>query len=1327
MASAVGDDTFDSAIIFSMRLGLFIRQCVIKVTYPLLVLSSHSGLPLVVTALCGSVVAGAATPVESGAEVRSFDLPAGDAVVTLKQFSAAAGVPIVYLVDRVRGTTTNAVVGKYQPREALDRMLAGTVLEVDRDAATGALVVSRKRSTEAEPPTGKVGTVSPLQSPPKKTMTPTRKLAAAFAGWLALSSAASAQTTATPQNDEVLVLSPFEVTANSDVGYQARETLAGGRLRTQLKDISAQVDVMTAEYLSDLGITSLEDSLKYSLSIDNQSDWYEPGGSDTLGGNPFNPSAGNRARGLSRASTSVGYFETSTAIDSYNTERYTFVGGPNAVNFGNGLAGGSVDASFKRARTNSNKYSVSLQVDSEEGYRGTLDVNQVLIKDRLAMRFNALKQDIPAGRTPSYDRAERYFGTIAFEPHKRLRMRAYYEDAQIDKAPVRSTLVQDKVTPYLKALEAGSAAYTVGSGSSAITYPGRPAQPGIMAEYLRTYNPSLLLPYAFNNSAINSLNISANTTANNNARIAQGFTSAVSTSPNTDILSRLGTSNPVLVLGGTGPIPIMSWNNAGILQNGPAPFTTGPGGESFDWSFTDDSIYPSHINLVGNGLQQYTKSKLYGVVIEFNPIKDLFIEWGSNREFITYRFSDVLGQGNTELAIDLNQYLPAEWATGAPVPTRLLNPNFGRYYVTSGVAGGENGQEKADDRLTASYTLDFAKNKGWTRWLGVHRLLGVWTQQMSQRFEQVRQGASGAVVISDNAFTTSITNNAAIPLPNALVDVRAATRQLQVRNYLGSPTAGIGGQPYVDLNINSWDWGNMGVDVNGRPVVVSGEALPGGASTYPIGNGRKETESRIFSVQSSFIKDRLILSYGRRLDENSYTNWLDNDMQPRYDYNTGKFVIPTAPVSSTNLPHLQSAPWMPWQDFKKLGLDRILRTSSRQEESPTSDSKGIVVHPLNWLSVFYNESNSAYAAEFSLFNHNGTAATNDDGTGKDYGFAVSTPGGMFSMRVNWFESRRVGGGSSFQGNSGAGRKSLRDNIYYVEKTFLNVQPGFDVAGDQFAYYSGKVQSANYSTNINANTNFLGDSHPVANERSIFVQADRAAEGVEVTLTANPLRGLALSLRGAKNETRDSNIGLNWFEFADYRWANWESVANSTILNIAGQKTLKEFFQSIILPSLSYVKMSEGAPNPQERKYKVNFTGRYTLQGGKLKGLFFGGNYSWRSSSVLGFATRPVLADEVYREFAGIGAGGYDVPDFSSPYNGRSLTTLDGFMGYKKKFYHGKFEWFVQLNVRNLLNDQELLPQRVFGKKQTDGTSIFWITNYNVPDPRRFILTNTISF
>ncbi len=81
--------------IFPSRPGLLIRRCVTGVVLLLRMLSPHVPAPLAVAALCSAVVAGAATTVTAPAEKRAFNLPRGDAAVTLKQFAAAAGTPIV--------------------------------------------------------------------------------------------------------------------------------------------------------------------------------------------------------------------------------------------------------------------------------------------------------------------------------------------------------------------------------------------------------------------------------------------------------------------------------------------------------------------------------------------------------------------------------------------------------------------------------------------------------------------------------------------------------------------------------------------------------------------------------------------------------------------------------------------------------------------------------------------------------------------------------------------------------------------------------------------------------------------------------------------------------------------------------------------------------------------------------------------------------------------------------------------------------------------------------------------------------------------------------
>ena len=80
---------------------------------------------------------------------KPYNLPAGDAAATLKQFSAQSGEQIVYPVAQVSGAKTNAVSGDLTAREALDRMVAGTDLEVVQDDKTGALAVKRATGPNA--------------------------------------------------------------------------------------------------------------------------------------------------------------------------------------------------------------------------------------------------------------------------------------------------------------------------------------------------------------------------------------------------------------------------------------------------------------------------------------------------------------------------------------------------------------------------------------------------------------------------------------------------------------------------------------------------------------------------------------------------------------------------------------------------------------------------------------------------------------------------------------------------------------------------------------------------------------------------------------------------------------------------------------------------------------------------------------------------------------------------------------------------------------------------------------------------------------------------
>jgi iron complex outermembrane receptor protein len=135
--------------LFSLRLNTFLCASVTGLVALLRFTPSFPIAP-VVLASCSAIVAAAPLGAATADAKQNYDLPRGDAATTLRQFAAIAGRSLVFVTDKVRGETTNPVRGEFTPREALEGMLAGSALEAAQDAATGALVVSRKRPAPAQ-------------------------------------------------------------------------------------------------------------------------------------------------------------------------------------------------------------------------------------------------------------------------------------------------------------------------------------------------------------------------------------------------------------------------------------------------------------------------------------------------------------------------------------------------------------------------------------------------------------------------------------------------------------------------------------------------------------------------------------------------------------------------------------------------------------------------------------------------------------------------------------------------------------------------------------------------------------------------------------------------------------------------------------------------------------------------------------------------------------------------------------------------------------------------------------------------------------------------
>jgi hypothetical protein len=74
---------------------------------------------------------------------RTFDVAAGDAPASFKQFAQQAGVELLYSPKEIAGAKTNAVKGYFTPHDALRKLLEGTKLIITAGKTSGALAVTR--------------------------------------------------------------------------------------------------------------------------------------------------------------------------------------------------------------------------------------------------------------------------------------------------------------------------------------------------------------------------------------------------------------------------------------------------------------------------------------------------------------------------------------------------------------------------------------------------------------------------------------------------------------------------------------------------------------------------------------------------------------------------------------------------------------------------------------------------------------------------------------------------------------------------------------------------------------------------------------------------------------------------------------------------------------------------------------------------------------------------------------------------------------------------------------------------------------------------------
>src|SRR5580698_8590025 len=229
----------------------------------------------------------------------------------------------------------------------------------------------------------------------------------------------TATTHSTVENEQAVTMSPFVVgSTTQDNSYTANDTLAGTRVRTDLKDVASAISVVTHQFLQDTGAVNAEDLLVYTPNTEVagiNGNFSGQAGIPSYNEALINPGNTTRVRGLDTADNTRDYFLTDIPWDSFNVGRIDLQRGPNSILFGVGSPAGIINVSTNDAEF-TNSASVENRVGSYGSFRDSADANYVLIPNTLAIRFAWVNDEELYQQQPAFNDTTRYYAALRYEP-----------------------------------------------------------------------------------------------------------------------------------------------------------------------------------------------------------------------------------------------------------------------------------------------------------------------------------------------------------------------------------------------------------------------------------------------------------------------------------------------------------------------------------------------------------------------------------------------------------------------------------------------------------------------------------------------------------------------------------------------------------------------------------------------------------------------------------------------------------------------------------------------------------------------------------------------
>ena len=1110
-----------------------------------------------------------------------------------------------------------------------------------------------------------------------------------------------------PPAEETLKLSPFVVEAEVDRGYQATSTLAGTRLRTELKDVGAAISVVTAQFLADTASTNARDILIYTANTEVGG--FEGNFSGVATGNGFSsaestlqsPSQSTRVRGLAGADLTRDFFLTSIPLDSYNTERVDISRGANAILFGLGSPAGIINNQLKAANLRKPAYSFQQTYGRFDSHREVLDLNQPIIRDRLALRVIGLNKREEYRQRPAYEADRRIFLALKAEP--RLvrdgftQLQVSYEGGDQHSNRPRPTPPHDGLTVWYDVLN--KVAVDPTAPTSVTTNPLLFAHLGAPGRWF-------------------------------------GQVAAVFTDPAGN--AQGGNGVPPFMIG-RGGVPFTQWFAVGTYAgqgNNPNFFLNrqfAPAGQAFTglWRYQelrDPSVFNFHDQLLdGPNKRERANLNALNATLRQTFLRDLVgVELAYDRQTYNRDNLGMFGFDAYTIYVDMQGKL----VDGTP------NPNFGRPYVASDSIGNNFADSRREAfRATAYATLDLRQKRSAWRHLGRHIFTGTYTDQRSENFFRSINGYAydlGLNAYANNPAATTYPSYAGLHYLGPSIAGRTSPAGANISAITAPHTPQSSGTALIfDARINQ---------MVRAPVTVLTPDDRDLAKLYSGASKNKNvTKSTSAIWQSYLFSDKLVGLVGWREDEFDL-----RDAGPaRLASGTGE-TDPynpawTLPARPTIYAKDSTVSWSAVLHAPRFVTRRLPRGTD--------------------LSLSYNIAKN-FRPSSTIADVYGRPFSPPSGKTKDIGGTISLLDQKLILRVNRYRTSQANDSATFYNTFWPGNDITRTmnglRGSNTSEVVINRWFGFAPGDSRYLPLRASLTDPALANVVNpaltpAETAFrnqwftqrtraewLRPVDPLLAESWNFTQlpnggnwnatrppnvgnvADTVSEGWEFEGTLNPTKNWRVTFNAAMQEAKRSNVGADFAEFVARNlplWTDGNGRIATNVREMDGFEDIPHFntfgtqqlgilaINNMYVPYLNAL-AANGSPVQELRRWRFNVVTNYDFRAGKLKGFSIGGAARWQDRVAIGF---PPKRNER-------GAWVYDV---SRPYYGSDDLKFDAWLRYQRRIFGDKIGWTIQLNVRDLLASDELIAVTA----QPNGQ----VASARIPQPNKWTITNTFSF